>query len=173
MSNDLDDRTGLVAAVALFAVIFVLIGWDVLIDYREGASLPHIVIELAVLVLTLIGVILLWSRLRRTRLDLAVAIKEADQWRRESRELLQGLGVVIERQFKRWSLTRAESEVGLLMLKGLSHKQIAAVRQTSERTIREQARALYRKSGLSGRNALSAFFLEDLLLPARQDGSGE
>ena len=39
------------------------------------------------------------------------------------------------------------------------------MRQTSERTIREQARALYRKSGLSGRAELSAYFLEDLLLP--------
>jgi DNA-binding NarL/FixJ family response regulator len=52
-----------------------------------------------------------------------------------------------------------------LLLKGLSHKEIAAVRSTSERTIREQARAVYRKAGLPGRSALSAFFLEDLLLP--------
>ena len=56
-------------------------------------------------------------------------------------------------------------KVGLFLLKGLSHKEIAEVRQTSERTIREQARAVYRKSNLSGRPALSAFFLEDLLLP--------
>ena len=32
-----------------------------------------------------------------------------------------------------------------------------------ERTVREQARAVYRKSSLAGRNALSAYFLEDLL----------
>jgi len=36
---------------------------------------------------------------------------------------------------------------------------------TSERTIRDQARAVYRKSGVAGRTELSAFFLEDLLLP--------
>ena len=29
--------------------------------------------------------------------------------------------------------------------------------------LREQARAVYRKSSLAGRNALSAYFLEDLL----------
>ena len=46
---------------------------------------------------------------------------------------------------------------------GLSLKVIADLRQTSERTVREQSRALYRKAGLSGRSALSAFFLEDLL----------
>lgn len=36
---------------------------------------------------------------------------------------------------------------------------------TSERTIRAQARSIYAKAGLSGRAALSAFFLEDLLAP--------
>jgi DNA-binding CsgD family transcriptional regulator len=50
-------------------------------------------------------------------------------------------------------------------LKGLSLKEIAQIRATSERTIRAQARALYAKAGLSGRAALSAFFLEDLLAP--------
>ena len=37
------------------------------------------------------------------------------------------------------------------------------MRETRERTVREQARAVYRKAGLGGRSELSAFFLEDLL----------
>ena len=55
--------------------------------------------------------------------------------------------------------------MALLLLKGLSHKEVATVRAVSERTVREQARAVYSKSGLTGRAALSAFFLEDLLAP--------
>lgn len=55
--------------------------------------------------------------------------------------------------------------MALLLLKGLSLKEIAAVRATSERTIRAQAAALYTKAGVTGRAALSAFFLEDLLSP--------
>ena len=54
---------------------------------------------------------------------------------------------------------------GLGQAKGLSLKEISTVRSTSERTVRTQARALYGKSGLEGRAALSAFFLEDLLAP--------
>ncbi len=42
------------------------------------------------------------------------------------------------------------------------------MRESSERTVRQQARAIYGKANLSGRAALSAFFLEDLLLPAGQ-----
>ena len=68
-------------------------------------------------------------------------------------------------QFERWELSPAECEVGLLLLKGLSHKEVAATRDTSERTVRQQALAVYRKAGLSGRAELAAFFLEDLLLP--------
>jgi DNA-binding NarL/FixJ family response regulator len=53
-------------------------------------------------------------------------------------------------------------------LKGLSHKEIAEVRRTSERTVRQQAREVYGKAQLAGRAELSAFFLEDLFLPAEQ-----
>ena len=97
--------------------------------------------------------------------DLDVARMEGRQWRDETRALLKGLGDAIDRQFLMWKLTEAERSVGLLILKGLSLKEIAAVRVTSERTIRAQARSIYAKAGLSGRAALSAFFLEDLLAP--------
>ena len=97
--------------------------------------------------------------------DLTRSREEAARWREEAQQALQGLGAAIDRQFARWELTPAEREVALLLLKGLSLKEVADVRGTSERTAREQARAGYRKAGLSGRSELSAFFLEDLLLP--------
>ena len=100
--------------------------------------------------------------------DLAVARQAAERFRNEARDALRGLGEAIDRQFSRWQLSPAEREVGLLLLKGLSHKEVAAARSTSETTIRQQALAIYRKSGLHNRAELSAFFLEDLLLPAAQ-----
>jgi DNA-binding NarL/FixJ family response regulator len=100
--------------------------------------------------------------------DLDAARIQGRQWRDETRALLKGLGEAIDRQFLAWKLTEAEREVGLLILKGMSLKEIAAVRVTSERTIRAQAQAIYAKAGLSGRAALSAFFLEDLLAPIEQ-----
>lgn len=104
------------------------------------------------------------SRLALVR-DLHVARIQGRLWRDETRALLKGLGEAIDRQFVTWKLTEAERDVGLLILKGLSLKEIAAARVTSERTIRAQARSIYAKAGLSGRAALSAFFLEDLLAP--------
>jgi DNA-binding NarL/FixJ family response regulator len=104
----------------------------------------------------------------RLSVDLATARREAERFRAEARDALRGLGEAIDRQFVRWELTPAEREIGLLLLKGLSHKEVAAVRSTSETTIRQQALSIYRKSGLRNRSELSAFFLEDLLLPAAQ-----
>ena len=105
--------------------------------------------------------------------DLDAARIQGRQWRDETRMLLKGLGEAIDRQFLAWKLTEAEREVGLLILKGMSLKEIAAMRLTSERTIRAQAQSIYAKAGLSGRAALSAFFLEDLLAPIdRVDGAG-
>jgi DNA-binding CsgD family transcriptional regulator len=79
---------------------------------------------------------------------------------------LDGLGAAIERQFERWGLSAAEREVSLLVLKGLSHEEVSAVRRPSELTCRQQARSVCAKAGLTGRVELSAFFLVDLPAPA-------
>lgn len=147
----------------LFALIAVLIAGDLLSDRGEGAGLYHLLVEFLVLIAAAAGAALLWRRVGRARIDLAQARAEAQRWQSENRTLVRGLGDAIQQQFERWQLTPAEAEIGLFLLKGLSLREIAALRATSERTVREQARALYRKAGLEGRYALSAFFLEDLL----------
>ncbi len=172
--TDVGSRTASGAAVLFVAIAF-LIGVDVAADYRSGTDVGHLLTEGLVMALALIGAVGLWRQLRRAsrrarqlNVDLAAARREAERFREEAREALRGLGEAIDRQFIRWELTPAEREVGLLLLKGLSHKEVAAARSTSETTIRQQALSIYRKSGLRNRSELSAFFLEDLLLPAAQ-----
>jgi DNA-binding CsgD family transcriptional regulator len=174
MTNDASRDGSLISALALFALIGALIGIDVVADLREGTAAAHLVIELAAMAAAATGAAFLLLRLRQARreqrrlhYDLDAARVEAARWRAEASDLLAGLGVAIDMQFERWDLTGAEREVGLLLLKGLSHKEVADVRSTSERTVRQQALAIYRKAGIGGRAELSAFFLEDLLLPSR------
>ena len=145
-------------------------------DMTPGQILMELA-EPVLIVLAVAGVVHLLGRMQRQHLeqlslmrDLEVARAEGAQWRADMRELLKGLGSAIDAQFDRWQLTAAEREIALLMLKGLSHREIALARDTSERTIRQQAQAIYGKANLSGRAALSAFFLEDLLLPREQSG---
>ncbi len=167
-------------SLLLFAGIALLVGIDVAVDLAEGTSLEHVSVETSVLILASLGVVRVVSRnarltreARNLQLDLATAKQQADRWRNEASHLLAGLGAAVGRQFDRWALTAAESEVALLLLKGLSLKQIADVRGVSERTVREQARAVYRKADLTGRAELSAFFLEDLLLPGTAHGPAD
>lgn len=164
------------AAAAVVGGIGLLIGLEILEEpeLTWGEILLELV-EPTLIVVTAAGVVFLLLRVQqqhREQLslirDLEVARAEGAQWRSDMRELLKGLGSAIDGQFDRWGLTPAEREVALLMLKGLSHKEIAAVRDASERTVRQQARSIYAKANLSGRAALAAFFLEDLLLPVHQ-----
>lgn len=161
------------ALTALFAAIGLLTGTDVVLDCIGGADLGHVLFEGVVFTVAAGGLFVLWRRIAAARSvagalnrDLASARADAEKWRSDSRALLSGLGAAIDRQFGAWDLSGAEREVGLLLLKGMSLKEIAGIRGTSERTARQQALAVYRKAGLAGRAELSAFFLEDLLLPA-------
>jgi DNA-binding CsgD family transcriptional regulator len=97
--------------------------------------------------------------------DLAIARAEGIGWRTKAHGHLVGLKTEMDRQFLDWSMTDAEREIGLLILKGLSHKEIATLRNTSDATVRQQAQSIYRKAGLPGKTAFSAYFLEDLLAP--------
>lgn len=123
-------------------------------------------------------VFLVWQRrLARRReavlhTELEEAQEQAKRSDREIEELLGGLEKEIARQFQAWRLSMAEREVALLLLKGLRHKEIAEIRQSSERTVRQQALSIYKKAGLEGRTDLAAFFLEDLLAP-RPPGAGD
>jgi putative tricarboxylic transport membrane protein len=119
---------------------------------------------------------LCWQKLtaRHREETLGRALQELSQEvERRTRESLQrmqdiaavrvGMNAQIEREFDRWGLTRAERGVAHLMLKGLRLKDIARARNTSDRTVRQQAQAIYRKAGLDGRTDLSAYFLESVL----------
>jgi DNA-binding CsgD family transcriptional regulator len=168
-------------SIILFALIALLMATDLTIEYRRGVPLALQTFELLIFLSALSGIAFHWwqmaSERRRSRelhRELAEAraevhrwAEDARRWNREAETVLRGLGEAIDRQFDRWGLTPAEREVALLQLKGLRHRDIAGLRQTSERTVRQQALSIYRKSGLNSRNDLAAFFLEDLLLPQR------
>jgi len=174
MTNGASERSATRTGLVFFAIVLALIAWDLVTDYGQGVSWIHLSVEIVTLLIAALGTAFLLSRhialrevTRNLARDLRVAQAEGRRWREESKELLDGLGSAIEIQFRRWRLSPAEGEIGMLLLKGLSHKEIAQIRDTSEKTVRQQARSVYLKAGLAGRSELSAFFLEDLLLPMR------
>ena len=173
MSDLIDVRTRIWAGISIVSGIALLLGLELFEEpHLSATDMLLEVVDILPTVLTSVGVVLLFRVQRQQRdehvkviRDLELARAQGQRWRSEARSYLNGLGQAIETQFNRWNLTEAEREVALLLLKGLSHKEIATVRAVSERTVREQSRSVYTKAGLTGRAALSAFFLEDLLAP--------
>ncbi len=136
---------------------------EVAIDLTEKLIL---VAAMAVVAWTVHGLIDLREGQVALSNNLVRTLAQGDVWREQRRAEIAALGHAIEDQFKVWRLTAAEIDIAGLMLKGASLKEIALARDTSEATIRQQAQSVYRKSGLSGRAELSAYFLESLFATA-------
>ena len=70
---------------------------------------------------------------------------------------------LVAERFDDWGLTPSERDVALFMLKGFSNAEIAALRETSEGTIKAQSTAVFRKAGVTGRAQLLSGFIEDVM----------
>lgn len=160
-------RLALVPAAALAA----LTGFDLWreTEAQDGIEVALDLAETALLVGAMVAIALAAARIAaldaradvlRDRLDRAMA--EGAAWRASRAGEIAALGEAIGDEFRRWGLSPAEADVAGLLLKGAAMKEIAAARATSEATIRQQAQAIYRKAGLSGRAELQAYFLDSL-----------
>ena len=139
-------------------------GWDeIAIDFLDELM---IIAAMAGVAWTVQGLRDLHDEQSALSNNLMRAIAQGNVWRVERRAEIAALGSAIQLQFRHWHLSAAEIDIAGLMLKGASLKEIALARDTSEATIRQQAQSVYRKSGLSGRAELSAYFLESLFAEA-------
>lgn len=158
-----------------FLVIAIFLGIDLYDDTYHGADLTHVLSEGVALIISL-GM-LTWYLMNfakqvfeRNNAEAAILkdiTADRDRWKERSEQYLRGLGQAIDEQFQLWKLSESEKDIGLLILKGFSHKEIAEIRETSERTVRQQATSVYSKAGIENKAQLSAFFLEDLMLPKK------
>jgi DNA-binding CsgD family transcriptional regulator len=168
-------RRSLVFGATALTVVLVGVGLDLLNDFTIAGPL-HLELELVGVVLWLAGSYAIVRALRSSHARsrdlaerLARTIIENARSQHRAHQVLSGLSQAIDAQFSRWSLSPSEREVAMLLLKGLSLKEVAGARRASEATVRQQAQSVYRKAHVSGRAELSAHFLEDLLMPETAD----
>jgi len=160
------------AILILSGAVVILVSLDLITDYKGGGSGAHLILEGFLLAISgtffVLGVkklTLAKKEIHALKADVENLNHEKERWKSETHQLLEGLSVKIEKQFSRWKLTQAETEVGFLLLKGCSLKEIADIRETKLKTVQQQSQAIYQKTGLASRSELAAFFLEDLLPP--------
>ena len=147
----------LIVMQTICAVFFALDAASDIIDLGAQAwSSWHIVVETIAAAALFIAIavemrVLLHLVTRQKRLARAVTAAAG------------GLHDLVEAYFTDWVLTASERDVAWLTLKGLSIQEVATIRGSAEGTVKAHLNAIYRKAGLSGRNALLALVVEDLL----------
>lgn len=159
-----------IVLIFVFAIVVVASGADLVSDLSHGADTEHMLKEAIIVSISVIAIAwLLWGlhqqrlEIRSLQEELETANSPQTQPKKYVLEARKKLGNVVMQQFSEWVLTGSETEVGWLLLKGLSLKEIAIVRSTQEKTVRQQASSIYKKAGVSGRHAFSAWFIEDIL----------
>jgi DNA-binding CsgD family transcriptional regulator len=149
---------GVLAVQALCAVFFVS---DIVLTVLGLRSAPiswqtREFLEIGAAVGLVLGLVLGGVALRRT-------IRDRDAAREKLRRAAGAFNDLLAERFDDWGLTPAERDVALFAIKGLSTQEIAALRATSEGTVKAQTNAIYRKAGVNGRPQLLSLFIEDLL----------
>ena len=166
-----------IAVIVLLGMLLYSSITDILEDRAAGDGLSQIALDLFIvgaigMLLAYIYILEPWRTRHENRSLAKNSAAQKDDLARLSqisRKQLEGLGAYIKAQFDEWGLTESEQDVALMLLKGYSMKEISGFRSVSERTTRQQATTIYGKANLSGRTGLSAYFLEDLLLPVGEN----
>lgn len=160
--------------IFFFFLITLLTFIDHYIEVNLGSSMSEILqdflLELPRLLLLCLSLIFLWRQLSKEskknalfKRSLLKSKKQSLEWKQQALSFNQEVKNRILKQFQDWKLSKSEVEVALLILKGLSTKEISQCRFTSERTTRNQCRSIYDKSELAGRHELSGYFLEQFI----------
>ena len=171
----LDEPTELRKDIKIILAVLIILSsmsaLDLLTDYFSGAPLTHLYGEMSLTLLSIGVIALIWYRsfqrwhklTANLKASIASVREQAKQWQDEAAHFTKGLTQAIDQQYSSWGLSPAEKDIASLLIKGLSFKEVAQLRETNERTVRQQAAAIYAKAGLEGRAQLAAYFLEDLL----------
>lgn len=167
----LSNRPAAHFAIALMLGCMGFYLWDVSVDVYEhittgtpftNNNLLHTGVELFAVMGLAYGLYSTWMFQRL----LAQRAKGQEQ----TISLLRGsFDKVIERKFDDWSLTPAERDVTIYILKGMSGADIAAARNVSLGTTKNQITAIFRKIGVSSRSELMSLFMDEFLDEASTD----
>ncbi|CAN8139131.1 Helix-turn-helix transcriptional regulator [uncultured Thiomicrorhabdus sp.] len=156
----------------IFITLFLISALDIYHDLHDmGGMNTHIWIEIVMAILSLVAFGYMLHSIRRHKIKLTDVSESLDQTKQQldsaqeqSQKLRGEFSDMIQKQFQTWAFTNSEKEVALLLLKGLSLDEIANIRNTKEKTVRQQASNLYKKAQVAGRHELVAYFFEDLLI---------
>ena len=159
------------SGVVIFGAYFLLAVDDIIDDVNDNVPKIHIFANVAFLIAAVFALIFFiyfsYKEIkaeidRRNELTHTV-IERSQELAVQVATLKNGVTRTINNHFIGWKFSESEKEIGFLLLKGLSFKEIGNIRSTSEKTVRDQATNIYKKSSTKNRAEFVAYFLEDFL----------
>ncbi len=157
--------------IVMLLIVISINTTDFLKDLLHGDEWLHISLEVITVFLSFWGIIMVVQQVNNRAHEISELNKEVEKGKKDlalSRTKLKEIGreysIYLHKQFEDWGLSPSEKEVALILLKGLSFKEMAEVRNTKEKTIRQQASTIYKKSNVTGRHEFAAWFFEDMLV---------
>lgn len=156
-------------SIFFIVLIIAFTSYDIIVDLNEGVSFDHVMHEFSILVFSVgLMILQLRSSFRKTQYisqikdELLKVTSEREEFKNKVAVHSNFFSQAVDDQFNAWHLTASEKDIAILLIKGLSMKEIASVRNSQESTVRQQSTSIYRKSHCENRLQLAAFFLEDL-----------
>lgn len=157
-----------IISVTLLIIITLKI-LDLYVDFTEEVNFIHLAQEVSLIILSGAVFIFLVLDIKKNASSLSALKRELSDSKLRVHEISEELKsskrdffTAVNNQFAQWQLTNSESEIGLLLLKGLSLAEISMIRNTSEKTVRHHASSIYKKADCKGRHELAAIFFEEL-----------
>jgi DNA-binding CsgD family transcriptional regulator len=161
-------KTAVIITVLLLVVTSNVV--DLVMDFANHAPIWHLIEEVFVISLAMGLIVYLAMELKQKKHDMQTLVeklKTTEYSLTQSTTFINNArkeySEIIHQQFDEWQLSLSQQQIALLLLKGLSFNEIAAIRDTKEKTVRQQASEIYKKADVAGKHAFSAWFFEDFL----------
>ena len=129
---------------------------DVATEMLTVGFVAHTILEGLVTLALICGVVLGSLEIRRI-------VRRSHRSDKDLRRAVASFSSLVRKRFSEWSLTSAEQEVAMLLLKGFDIAEIAAFRKTAQGTVRAQLSRIYEKSGHTSCGGLVSSFLDVLI----------
>jgi len=158
-----DKRTAIY--ITLLGVSILFFGYDIVHDIWEHitndepyseSQIVHLLFEILAFTALILSLRFAYEYKRLIEFRAANAETTVTAYQRGADALLYG-------KFAEVSLTNAEQEVVLFMLKGLSPSEIAEVRGTAVGTVKTQTTSIFRKLNVKSRVELMSVLLHEVL----------
>lgn len=173
--DDILDRQGtrrgtVVAGMVVLLACMAFFGFDVVADIVEHAlggtrytlgEFVHLVFEILAVAGLGFAVATLWAYHRLLQ-------AEADRSRDTIHMLRGNFDQVLRGKFDEWGLTKAERDVTLLIIRGLSVADIASARNTAQGTVKAQSTSIFRKIGVGSKTELMSVIIDEFLDTSHQ-----